>query len=251
MQRHDARRQPRPDRLRARHERALAREARRLEGAARLPLRGQVPEQPQRRLRALRRVDLLLRPVVRALPGLRHRARARAGLAGRLPDPARRRPGRHRARRRPERVRDAERRLLLAGRVARLHQRHAAGSHQGVRRERGRHVLERPHVLRGSRLGRDRGGDPGRDEVRRARQHLGDRAWRRLGHLARSRAPRRDQRPGEHRQPVAGAATTGTPCSSRARRPCTRSAPRSARVTSPTCPERRRRWTRSTRRLRP
>ena len=31
----------------------------------------------------------------------------------------------------------------------RLHQRHAAGPHQGVRRERRRHVLERPHVLRG------------------------------------------------------------------------------------------------------
>ena len=54
-----------------------------------------------------------------------------------------------------------------------LHQRHAAGAHQGLRRERGRLALERPHVLRGSRLGRDRGGDPGRDEVRRARQHLG------------------------------------------------------------------------------
>ena len=90
-------------------------------------------------------------------------------------------PERRRARRRQERVRDAERRLLLAGRVARLHQRHAAGPHQGVRRERGRLVLERPHVLRGSRLGRDRGGDPGRDEVRRARQHLGDGTRRQSG----------------------------------------------------------------------
>ena len=60
--------------------------------------------------------------------------------------------------------------------------------------------LERPHVLRGRRHRRHRGGHPGRDEVRRAREHLGDRAGRRLGHLIRGRAPRHDPRPREHRE---------------------------------------------------
>ena len=38
--------------------------------------------------------------------------------------------------------------------------------------------------------GRDRGGHPRRDEVRRAREHLGHRSEGRLGHLAAGRAPR-------------------------------------------------------------
>ena len=78
-----------------------------------------------------------------------------------------------RARRRAGRVRAAERALLLAGRVAALHQRHAEGVDQGLRRRLGRHALERPDVLRGDRQRRDRGGHPGRDEVRRAGQRLG------------------------------------------------------------------------------
>ena len=56
--------------------------------------------------------------------------------------------------------------------------------------ERRRVALERTDVLRRRRHRRDRGGHPGRDEVRRARQHLGHRARRRLGDLARRRAPR-------------------------------------------------------------
>ena len=109
------------------------------------------------------------------MPGFGDRARARARLAGRLPDPARRR-------RRLELVvgkdefEHAERALLLARRVAAVHQRHAAGAHQGLRRQRRRHALERPHVLRRHRHRRDRGGHPRRDEVRRARQRLGHRA---------------------------------------------------------------------------
>ena len=47
-------------------------------------------------------------------------------------------------------------------------------------------------------------GHPRRDEVRRAGQHLGHRAGRDLDHLRRRRAPRRDQGPGEHRQPELG-----------------------------------------------
>jgi len=51
----------------------------------RLALRGQGAQQPERRLRALRRHHLLHRPVVRADAALRRRAPARARLAGGLP----------------------------------------------------------------------------------------------------------------------------------------------------------------------
>ncbi len=200
-------------------------------------VRGRGAQQPERRRRPLERRDLLLRPVVRAHARLRPSAQAAARLPGRLPDPAGR--WRPRARGRARRVRHAERALLLARRVAHLHQRHAAGPHQGVGRGRRRLALQRPHVLRGHRLGRDRGGHPGRDEVRRAREHLGHGARRDLDHLSRRRAPRHDQGSREHGQPHLGRRRTGTPCTSRARRPCTRSAPSSDRGTSPTCA---RRW---------
>ena len=85
---------------------------------------GKYLNSPNDVMRPLRRDDLLLRSLVRALPRLRDRARAGARLAGRLPDPAGRRPGRARARGRRGRVRDAERALLLARRVAAVHQRH-------------------------------------------------------------------------------------------------------------------------------
>ena len=49
------------------------------------PLRGQGAQQPERRLRALRRHHLLLRPVVRADAALRRRAPARARMAGGVP----------------------------------------------------------------------------------------------------------------------------------------------------------------------
>ena len=64
------------------------------------------------------------------MPGFGHPRKRRLGFQGvyRIA-PGRWRP---RARRRSRRVRDAERALLLAGRVAHLHQRHAAGAHQGV-----------------------------------------------------------------------------------------------------------------------
>ena len=47
-------------------------------------------------------------------------------------------------------------------------------------------------------------GHPGRDEVRRAGEHLGHRPGRDLGHLRRRRAPRDDQRAREHGQPHLG-----------------------------------------------
>ena len=125
VQRHDARRRPQPARLRARHELARPRAHRRRARDARLPLAGQGPEQPERRHRPLGRHDLLLRPVVRPLARLRHRARARARLAGRLPHPARRRQDELELVVARGRVRDAERPLLLARRVAAVHQRHA------------------------------------------------------------------------------------------------------------------------------
>ena len=68
-----------------------------------------------------------------------------------------------------------------------------------------------PHVLRGHRHRRDRGGHPGRDEGRRARQHLGDRPEGPLGDLARGRAPRHDRGAGERRQPLVGRAGLAHP----------------------------------------
>ena len=72
--------------------------------------------------------------------------------------------------------------------------------------ERRRHARERPHVLRRHRHRRHRGGHPGRDEVRRAREHLGHRPEGRLGDLPRGRASRHGPRAGEHRQPLLGRA---------------------------------------------
>ena len=127
------------------------------------------------------------------MPGFGLERERDARLAGRLPRPARRR--RPAAGRREGRVRAAERALLLARRVAALHQRHAEGVDQGLRRRApDGSALERPDVLRGHRLRRDRGGHPGRDEVRRAGQHLGHRPRRRLGDQRRRRAPRRRSR---------------------------------------------------------
>ena len=93
---------------------------------ARLAFRGQGAQQPERRLRALRRLDLFLRPLVRPHAGLRRRAAAPARLPGRLPRAAGRR--RAAASRRPQPVRSAERALLLAGREAALRQRHRAAA---------------------------------------------------------------------------------------------------------------------------
>ena len=91
-QRHDAGRGRPADRLRALDELARPHGPRRQEHeprGARLPLRGPGAEQPERRVRQVRRLDLVLRPLVRAHARLRRRARARARLAGRLPDRAR------------------------------------------------------------------------------------------------------------------------------------------------------------------
>ena len=76
-------------------------------------------------------------------PGFGIERERELGWQGVFRDPARRRPGRARPRRRRGRVRDAERPLLLARRVADVHQRHAGRLHQGLRRQRRRHALER------------------------------------------------------------------------------------------------------------
>ena len=67
-----------------------------------------------------------------------------------------------------------------------------------------RDALQRAPVLRRDRQRRDRGGHPGRDEVRRARQHLGHRPRRRLDHQRARRAPGRARGPRERRQPRVG-----------------------------------------------
>ena len=101
-----------PHRLRARHLEPDPRTRRPPRGAC-VAFRRQGAQQPERRLRALRRLDLFFRSVVRAHAGLRRRAAAPAGLSGRLSRAAGRRraaaPGRSQS------VRAAERTLLLAG----------------------------------------------------------------------------------------------------------------------------------------
>ncbi len=241
VQRDGARRRPQPARLRARFELSRARARRRRPRDPRVSLAGQVPEQPQRRHRALGWDDLLLRPVVRPLPRLRDRALARAWLAGSLPDSARWWSGRARPCGRRGRVRHAERSLLLTRRVADVHQRHAAGAHQGLRRQRGRHPGQRSDVLRGRRNRSHRGGHPRRDEMRRAWEHLGHGARRRLGHLARRRASRHDRACPRTSAITPGVGPTGTRCSSRRARPCTPSERSSVLAASPTCGGRRRR----------
>ena len=102
-----------------------------------LAFRGQGAQQPQRPLRALRRLDLFLRPVVRPHAGLWGRAATPARLAGRVPHQAGAGRGRSGTAGRPAPLHHAERALLLARREAPLHQRHASGQHPGVRRRAG------------------------------------------------------------------------------------------------------------------
>ena len=83
---------------------------------ARLAFRGPGAQQPERRLRALRRLDLFLRSLVWPHAGLWRRAAAPARLPGRLSRAAGRR--RAAAAGRPPSVRPAERPLLLARRDA-------------------------------------------------------------------------------------------------------------------------------------
>ena len=81
---------------------------------ARLAFRGARAQLAERCVRALRRLDLFLRSVVRPHAGLRRRAPAPARLPGRLPRAAGRR--RAAAAGRAHALRAAERALLLAGR---------------------------------------------------------------------------------------------------------------------------------------
>ena len=135
-QRHDLRRGPEPDRLRARDIEPGARTAGRAARSARDALRRAGAQFAERRLRALQRRDLFLRPLVRPHAGLRRRAAAPARLPGRLSHSAGRR--RAAASRRPQPVRAAERPLLLAGREAALRQRYRHLHDLGVRGERRR-----------------------------------------------------------------------------------------------------------------
>ena len=84
MQRHDLRRRAQPDRVRARDLEPRARAAGRAARGARVAFRGTGAQQPQRCLRALRRLDLFLRSLVWPHAGLRRRAAAPARLPGRL-----------------------------------------------------------------------------------------------------------------------------------------------------------------------
>ena len=159
-------------------------------------------------------------PTYGRMPGLRHRARAGARLPGRVPHSAGRRPGRPATAGR--RLQAAERPLLLARRVAALHQRHRARPHPRLRRRRRPPALERARVRREHRRRRPRQGRPRRrDEARRARQRLRHRARRCLDLRAGRRAPRRDRGARSRSGTSTGAATTGHSSSSRRPRPCT------------------------------
>ena len=158
MQRHDLRRRPQSDRVRARDLDAGARAAGRAARSGRLAFRGHGAQQPERRLHPFRRLDLFFRSLVRPHAGLRRRASAPARLSGRLSRAAG--GGAAAARCRSLHVRSAERALLLARREAALCQRHGAGQYPRVRRQAGRlardpdAVRRRPQV--GPRAGRAR-----------------------------------------------------------------------------------------------
>ena len=174
--------------------------------SARLALRGPGAEQPERRLRPLGRRRSTSPTRGTGACRLRHRARAAcsAARASSASRPAAATPSSSST---SDEYEQPNGLCFSPGRVAALHQRHAGALIKVYDVERRRHPRQRPHVLRGRRLRRDRGGHPGRDEVRRAREHLGHGPGRRLGDQLRGRAPRRDPGPGEHRQPRPGAAT--------------------------------------------
>ena len=109
-QRHDAGCRSQPLHLRARDQRAGARDAVRRAPGARLALQRQGAEQPQRRHREVRRFGLLLRSVVRPHAGLRRGAREGAGLSSRLPHRAQRRAALRGGRLRPAQRLSASRR---------------------------------------------------------------------------------------------------------------------------------------------
>ena len=163
----------------------------------RLALPGQGAELAERRRRQERRLDLLHRPDVRAHGGLREPARAGPRLPGRLPATRRRR--RPRAARR--RLRSAERPLLLAGRVGRSTS--TTPGRCNIRAfdvQRGRYVSTSARMLVDDAF-RRLAPDLRRDEVRRAREHLGHRPRRHLvfdpdgEHLGTVEVPEHDRQP--------------------------------------------------------
>ena len=200
VQRHDLRCGPEPRHLRARDVESGAPAPGRAARGPRLALRGQGAQQPERRLRALRRIDLLHRSVVRADAGFRRRTAARARLAGRVPRIAGR-EARSRGRQAP--VRPAERTLLLARREPALRQRHDPGPHPGVRRGPRRIALARAALRTGNPLLAG-GRCPRRDEVRRQRQRLGHRTGRHPGLLPARRAARHRAHSGDAGEPALG-----------------------------------------------
>ena len=144
VQRHDLRRRPQPARLRAHDELGRPGTARRDARDTRHALPGQGAEQPERHHRPLERRDLLQRPHLRPLARLRDRARPGPRLPGRLPP----RSGRRRSGAARRRLRRAERALLLAGRVAAVHQRHAERADPRLRRGARRHDRKRTRCSR-------------------------------------------------------------------------------------------------------
>ena len=233
VQRADLRRRGQPARLRARHELARARAARRHARDARHALPGQGAELPERRHRRARTGrSTSPTPATGACPVFGDRARAASSASRASTDRARAAasPSSWSAEDEFEQPNglcfSPDESLLYINDTPRAQIRSST-----CRR---RHALERAAVLRGHRLGRDRGGHPGRDEVRRARQRLGHRPGRRLGHLPGGRAPGRRSRCPENTGNLTWGGPTGTSSSSRARPRSTASTSRSARRRSPT-----------------
>ena len=202
VQRHDLRRGSEPHHLRALHVEPGAPSPLGRTRSHRLALRRQGAQQPQRRVRALRRLDLLQRSVVRAHARFRSGAPARTRLAGSVPRVAVRSPP---ARRRPAPLRPAERTLLLARREQALHQRHHASAHPGLRCRRRRIPVSGTPLRAGHTL-LSGSGRPGRDEVRREGQRLADGAGGHPHLLARRRAARHRAHPRDAGEPALGRA---------------------------------------------
>jgi gluconolactonase len=196
--------------------------------------RGARAEQPQRCLRALRRLDLLHRSVVRPHAALRRGAAARARLAGRVPPPPGHRPGeRAAAGRRPLHLQPAERPVLLARRAL-LYVNDTEQANIRVFEVRATARCERPHLRLGIRDSLKPGVPDGMkcDAEGNVWVTAPGGVW---VYRARRAADRQGRRSRSCRPTCIGAGRTGARCSSA---PPPRSMPstsRSGRATSPSC----------------
>ena len=167
---------------------------------------GHGAQQPERRLRPLRRLDLFHRSLVRPHAGLRRRAPAPARLPGRLP---RRRPGGGEPQLLVDRyLFDQPNGLCFCPTEERLYVNDtAAGADPRLRRAPRRPLADpRGRVFASGIRSELEPGVPDGMKCDAARQRLGDGAGRRLGLRARRRASRQGARPRARRATCLGRA---------------------------------------------